>query len=198
MVVLVKNPQTNRYIRVNGPVFCQLEKKGISVPLNDVRSVSKPFKPVLDKTAPKSKVNSKFGVDRSNVSWAEKKPSSTVERQKLLDRCGKDCFLIPEAKKFPICNKIEKKNDSCVYNCKGLKAASSRAGEWKYKNVLENSKALTSNLDCYTSKARPMNSFFQKLQSARKKEQKSFMYKGDVYKRKLSKTGLVVYCKSKK
>ena len=85
------------------------------------------------------------------MSWAEKKPHTPAERRKLLETCGKDAFLLPNSLKFPICNKIETSKTKCTYNCKGLKAASSRAGEWKYKNVLSFSKKLTDKLGCYKS-----------------------------------------------
>jgi hypothetical protein len=147
----VRNPKTNRLIEVNGTLYQNLKASGIKFgkPVQ-----SKPaFVPVLDKTVPKDVTRNKaFGVDREDVPWGEKKPNTTKERRQLYDKCGKDAFLLPDALKFPIANKVTKNDSSCSYNCRGLKGASSRAGEWKYKNVLKNSKKLTKELGCYKMK----------------------------------------------
>ena len=107
------------------------------------------FKAVLDKDTPKEvKINRSFGVDRKGE-WEKKKPKTMKQRKELHEKCGDDAFLLPEHLKFPICNKVKGKNHKCSYNCSGLKGASSRAGEWGYKNVLKNSKELTRDLGCY-------------------------------------------------
>ena len=202
MVLKVLNPKTKRFITVNGTIYCDLEKAGVHIPLRNTRSV-KEFEPVHDKKVKKVSADRKMKVDRSDVSWAEKKPTSTGEREKLLDKCGKVCFLIPEEKKFPICNKITSEKTPCEYNCKGLKAASSRAGEWKYENVLKNSKKLTGDLDCYKSKKEEpkkkpkLNKYFQKLTKAQKNNSKSFTYDNQKYIQTKKKNGFVVYKKAK-
>lgn len=147
----VRNPETNRLIKVNGLLYQKLVAKGVT--FEKPKHFKAPFTPVLDKdVSPHVKRNKSFRVDRENTPWEQKKPHSMKERRTLFDRCGEDAFLLPKALKFPIANKIDKKSSSCTYNCRGLKAASSRAGEWKYKNVLEKSKRLTKELDCYKKK----------------------------------------------
>ncbi len=151
METVVKNPKSGRLIKVGGTLYKNLVQEGVK--FDSKRFKKKKFVPVLDKKVKKkNSVNPSFGVDRSDVKWAEKKPHSKKERKLLHERCGDDAFLLPNALKFPICNKITKKDDSCTYNCRGLKGASSRAGEWKYKNVLKKSKAMTKQLGCYKTK----------------------------------------------
>ena len=70
--------------------------------------------------------------------WKSLSPSLRSERKKLLEKCGKKCFLMPGKLKFPICSK---KMD-CKVNCGGIDSASVRAGEYKYKNVLKKAKSL--------------------------------------------------------
>jgi len=147
---LVLNPKTQRYIKKNGKLYQKLIKEGIKFGKKEKkrrRFIAK------DDVSKKARLNSKFEIDRTAVSWSEKKPHTMSDRRKLYDACGKDAFLVPEKLKFPICNKVSTKKSKCVYNCKGLKAASSRAGEWKYKNVLSTSKTLTEKLGCYKKKA---------------------------------------------
>ena len=84
-----------------------------------------------------------------------------------------------------------------------MKAASSRAGEWKYENVLKNSKKLTGDLDCYKSKKEEpkkkpkLNKYFQKLTKAQKNNSKSFTYDNQKYVQTKKKNGFVVYKKAK-
>lgn len=135
---------------------------------------SKKFIPVLDKDTPKEmKVNPKFKVDREG-GWKEKKPHTKKERKELFEKCGDDAFLLPKHLKFPICNKITVKNHQCTYNCMGLKGSSSRAGEWGYKNVLKNSKKLTSELGCYSD---PSKNIKKPNENKRKKEEKTELKK---------------------
>lgn len=128
-------------------------KKNIKTQDMKKTSKKKKFKAVLDKDAPNEiKRNKKFNIDREEIPWGEKKPHTKKERELLLKTCGKDAFLLPTHLKFPICNKITEKNKKCTYNCRGLKAASSRAGEWGYTKILKLSKSLTLELGCYKNK----------------------------------------------
>jgi hypothetical protein len=155
MVFKVKNKETGKFIKKGGSVYNKLLESGIDLSNEKTIRVKK-FKAneSVDKEHLRNlKKNESFAVDKSEgVSWKEKKPHTTKERNELMDKCGKDAFLLPSRKKFPICNKITKEDDKCSYNCKGLKAASSRAGEWGYKTVLNTSKRLTKELDCYKDK----------------------------------------------
>jgi hypothetical protein len=54
--------------------------------------------------------------------WRLYKPHSADERRKVVLKCGKKCFLIPESLKYPICPK-----DNCNIDCRGLTAAAKRA-----------------------------------------------------------------------
>ena len=151
METVVKNPKSGRFIKVGGTLYNTLKKEGVV--FDSKRVKKKKFVPVLDKKVKKKySINPSFGVDRSDVKWGEKKPHTRKERKMLHEKCGDDAFLLPTALKFPICNKMTNKKDKCTYNCRGLKGASSRAGEWKYKNVLKKSKAMTKQLGCYKTK----------------------------------------------
>lgn len=156
MVYKIKNPKTGKLIKKHGVIHDKLIEEGVD--LSKLKSVRKrKFKAneKEDKEHLKNlTINKNFKVDKSSDSWKEKKPHSKKERKDLMEKCGEECFLIPSKKKFPICNKITDKNSECSYNCKGLKAASSRAGEWGYKRVLKTSKRLTKELDCYKGKAK--------------------------------------------
>jgi len=59
--------------------------------------------------------------------WGQKKPITKWERRLVLEKGGPQCFLIPEALKFPVCNK----DDFCL-NCHGLLTAYRRARQYKY------------------------------------------------------------------
>lgn len=175
------NPLTHRKIKKHGKVYKDLINKGI-IPsdLPDVQKVRNPlsgrliakgstlhrellenqkiskqapvekkvkaFQPPKDYHVPQTFQD--FPIDRQDVSWGSKKPSSVGERRFIHENCGDSCFLIPETNKFPICNKTL----PCTYNCRGIKAASSRAGEFKYTKVLETSKKLSSEFGCYKHK----------------------------------------------
>ena len=154
METYVLHTKTNRYIKKNGTLYNKLKQEGVHFDTKRNIKKKKVFEPVLDRTVSKKvKGRQPYDVDRSSTPWGQRKPQTTSDRKLLYETCGDDCFLIPNALKFPICNKIQEKGKKkCVYNCRGLKGASSRAGEWKYKNVLEKSKRLTKELDCYSKK----------------------------------------------
>ncbi len=77
----------------------------------------------------KSPSKSKSRVRKSPwAGWAKVSPKRGVERNIMLEKCGKKCFLGPD-KSFPICNK-----GTCKVNKKGVHAAYVRAkqNESKY------------------------------------------------------------------
>ena len=143
----ILNPETNRWIKKDGKIYLDLVKRGIigkEMPLQ--KRMGKSFVPAVD-----YQVTSQFSdypVDKSQQAWGTKKPTSVGQRNTLLENCGDSCFLIPQQKKFPICNKTL----PCTYNCRGIKGASSRAGEWKYNAVLSKSKELSTKFGCYKNK----------------------------------------------
>jgi hypothetical protein len=141
-----RNPETGRWIRKDGALYKKLLESGKITGRQDTKK-SPVYKPpknytVLSKRKP-------YPVDKSEESWMTKKPETKPERTRVLQKCGKSCFLVPDQLKFPICNKDA---PPCKYNCRGLKAASSRAGEWKYTRVLEKSKELSAKFGCYKKK----------------------------------------------
>ena len=80
----------------------------------------------------RKKTDSKQNCRRSrrSVPWAGwgKLAPNTKQRKKLLDKCGKKCFLGPDLS-FPICPK-----NSCKVNKKGLYAAYIRSRQWGKKS----------------------------------------------------------------
>jgi hypothetical protein len=54
---------------------------------------------------------------------------SKKTREKEALQCPKECFLMPNELKFPICE------PDCKLSCSGLHAAYVRAREWKYNSV---------------------------------------------------------------
>lgn len=78
--------------------------------------------------------------------WSELKP-------KTFKNYKKSCFLLPEEKKYPICDKFTRK-----INCKGLLAAHNRAAlsirrklkpkKYSYKNIVNKSRKLAKKNKC--------------------------------------------------
>jgi len=170
----IRNPLTGRWILQGGPTDRrqQREKRsGIEIRAhrlndNDVPS-SLQEKGGSQSSPPDSLDPLSFPVDRDPlVSWKQKKPSSVSERRRVLQKCGSSCFLLPKQKKFPICNK----QLPCTYNCRGLKASSARAGQWKYLDVLKRSKALTKELGCYDTISTMISSSTHRRQSSKIKK----------------------------
>jgi len=63
--------------------------------------------------------------------WKTISPKNISDRRILLEKCGADCFLMPEALKFPICSK----EMDCKKNCSGILAAKVRANQWGYMDI---------------------------------------------------------------
>ena len=73
-----------------------------------------------------------------------------TERRKLLQRCGKKAFLLPEELKFPIVSPLDEK---CEPNCALIFAAYLRANEWKkkrpeYEKIAKKAKELFEKYKC--------------------------------------------------
>lgn len=140
----VRNPITGRLIKRGSKIYNELVNNGY-IELK-TEKISKKFSPVRNYKIP-NKIQD-YPVDHSDVKWGTKKPHKVGQKDYIKKNCGESCFLMPQFNKFPICNKTL----PCTYNCRGLKAASSRAGEWKYLDILEKSKQLTKKFDCYKKK----------------------------------------------
>lgn len=65
--------------------------------------------------------------------WRDLAPRNISDRRILLEKCGADCFLMPEVLKFPICSK----SMDCRKNCSGILAAKVRANQWGYQEVAQ-------------------------------------------------------------
>ena len=143
----VRNPQTGRPIKVGGPTYNRLKEQNKQIQQQKKIQKSKFRASDDDLVSSVIRLGRNKRVDYGTESWESKKTKTKKEREEVLRKYGKSCFLIPDKLKFPICNKSDG-----AYNCKGLKAASSRAGQWGYKKVLEKSKKITKKLDCYVKK----------------------------------------------
>ena len=65
--------------------------------------------------------------------WAASAPQRGRPRERLMNDCGAGCFLMPQSRGFPICEK-RSLGRSCQVSCKGLLAAKTRAREWRSRN----------------------------------------------------------------
>lgn len=139
----VRNPLTGRLIKKGSTLHKELINAGKISETAKVESKVKAFE--VPKEYRVTATFKKYPIDREEVAWGDKKPDRAGERRFIKENCGDSCFLMPDKNKFPICNKTL----PCTYNCRGIKAASARAGEFKYTRVLEKSKALSSAFDCY-------------------------------------------------
>lgn len=139
----VKNPETGKWIYQDGATAAALRKQGVR--LTGPTKKAKAFvPPKTGSFTPKSK----FPVDTSDVSWTLKAPTRTSERRKLLQTCGKSCFMMPGDLKFPVCNK---EAPPCTYNKKGITAAYVRARQWGYQDVANKVETLRKNLGLKTA-----------------------------------------------
>ena len=67
--------------------------------------------------------------------WSKERPSQK-QRTKMLEQCGKKCFLGPN-KSFPICRK-----NTCRISIHGVAAAFIRARQWKHRSTAKRAKSL--------------------------------------------------------
>ena len=76
--------------------------------------------------------------------WSGRKPTRGKERHQLMQECGKECFLLPEQEKFPICQSPRMTGgvSNCTVDCGGVQSAYIRAHQYKYEDVAEKAKAL--------------------------------------------------------
>ena len=90
--------------------------------------------------------------------------SKTI-RKKMLLRCGKDAFLLPEELKFPVKYPVLDRSGNvkkCEYHCGLIIAAYYRANEWKkkkpeYEKVAEKAKELYKKSKCDEDKKLPVH-----------------------------------------
>jgi hypothetical protein len=145
----VLNPETKRWIKKGGKVYLDLLKRGIlGGPIPQQKKMVAAYVPPVQQSYKVPEQFVDYPIDKSQQAWGAKKPSSVGQRKSLLENCGESCFLIPAQTKFPICNKTL----PCTYNCRGIKGAASRAGQWKYTSVLAKAKELSAKYGCYKTK----------------------------------------------
>ena len=144
----VINPKTGRWITVGSSLYNKLKKDGII--FNVKKQSKKASKRSKDRiTSHQEKLIRKLPLDTKvkrysssqSKGWSKDNPKRGKQRNKLMEICGKQCFLIPDDKAFPICKVVDKSSD-CKLDCRAVGAAKSRAGEWKYNKILKFSKDL--------------------------------------------------------
>jgi hypothetical protein len=68
--------------------------------------------------------------------WHKQSPKTKSERKRMLQRCGKKCFLKPSTLGYPICPK-----GSCSPSQKGLESAYVRARQFKHQAIAKKAKS---------------------------------------------------------
>lgn len=79
--------------------------------------------------------------------WGAAAPQRGRERDELKEKCGDDCFLLPNKNAFPVCAALRTKQ-GCTVDCRGIIAAKVRAGQWKYEDVKKAAIALEKKYGC--------------------------------------------------
>lgn len=92
-------------------------------------------------------IGSKQGRGMRTRGWAAAAPQKGKERHELMHKCGSQCFLMPDREGFPVCAAL-RTGEGCKVDCRGIIAAKVRAGEWKYKDVLEAASKLEKQYGC--------------------------------------------------
>jgi hypothetical protein len=64
------------------------------------------------------------------LGWAMAAPKKGKERNELMEKCGRSCFLRPEVKKYPICAAL-REGKACEVDCRGVLSAKIRARQYK-------------------------------------------------------------------
>jgi len=145
---------SGRLIKENGPVAQKLKEEGVVLPKPERSrksrkspgSVGISKKNYLSRTKRMSK--SYRSYKKGSKGWGEEKPEKRSERERVKKRCGSRCFLKPDTLGFPICQKLETAEDSCVIDCRGVLAAKVRASQWGYKDVAEVADAIGKQSKC--------------------------------------------------
>lgn len=110
----ILNPLTNRQVTVGGTVHKNLINMGV---MHD-------------------------GRGSRTRGWRVAAPKRGRERTELLNKCGEKCFLLPKAKKFPVCPVCKNSICTCKYDCRGIIAAKVRASQYGYTDVRKRAQLL--------------------------------------------------------
>lgn len=66
---------------------------------------------------------------KTTKGWAKRAPKTKKQREALRARCGDRAFLDPKNLKYP----VMAASGPCVIDCRGVRAAKSRAGQYDPK-----------------------------------------------------------------
>jgi len=80
--------------------------------------------------------------------WAKASPKKGTQRELLLKKCGKKCFLRPSNLGFPVCPILKNNYKDCKKDCRGLLAAKIRARQWKYNSIANKAQKLAIKEKC--------------------------------------------------
>ena len=78
--------------------------------------------------------------------WKQKSPTRGEQRNLIKKKCGSKCFLRPKDNGFPICT------SNCLFNCSGLNAAKSRAGQYNYTSIENKAQQIALSNGCKWAK----------------------------------------------
>ena len=78
--------------------------------------------------------------------WKQKSPTRGEQRDLIKKKCGSKCFLRPKDNGFPICT------SNCLFNCSGLNAAKSRAGQYNYTSIENKAQRIALSNGCKWAK----------------------------------------------
>ena len=82
---------------------------------------------------------------RTDCGWRAAAPKTLEQRRRLLARCGKRAFLDPANLKYP----VMAKSGPCVIDCRGLRAAKSRAGQYHHRSLEKKATRLGRRVSCH-------------------------------------------------
>lgn len=82
---------------------------------------------------------------RTTKGWRARAPKIPSERRELYARCGAKAFLEPKNLKFP----VMAKTGPCVVDCEGLRAALSRAKQYRHPKAAAKAKRLGKRAACH-------------------------------------------------
>jgi len=140
----VKNPETNRYIKVDGPTYQRLKdqyhlqtSKRYTKPAPSQRHSMQTISDQQIKAMLSMPVVPSEGRGSRTRGWSLDAPQRGLDRHLLRDKCGDRCFLIPETEGFPICPRCVEGQCQCQIDCRGVAAAKIRAHQHKYTNLYD-------------------------------------------------------------
>ena len=114
------NPLTGNSIKVGGPTYRMLQREKYT---KNIVEISPRIKSKNLRKSPKT----------GTKGWRSASPK---KRSALKKKCGSKCFLSPKYNKYPICTM------SCKPDCRGIKSAKVRSGQYKNKSVMKLAKRM--------------------------------------------------------